>query len=477
MKLNIKSIFLIIILLTSSQISLCKEISHATRRNKLGKAKSNKSFSSKRFFNKKTLKKSKRSKTSSKITADDWNNVDYLLPLLFLKGVCDEIEALEEIGKYIGFLVNPVGSIQDHICEQITEEVAHDTFIKDNTKFTVTINPITKLSGVESEREKIKTDIMNLFKNTGGNEKLEVTKLCSQEPKTYPIDEINSIIKEIQKSNNQEIKLTENWFSFAILDDRKEYEIKASTKFKDIKDNLPNISDESVKEIKSVHLTCLRQFFLDKILAINKAESDSKNYIKVLKDELNDDDFLIEVSSVEKSNKIDLLKKEIKNDKCIKSTERYYQKKKNDLNTMKKNTSLCPNSNKQSSLTDLVSKLFEFTLNFIKSVITCVADSLLSKLTTMLLKKIIGIVVSIIGLAGFKILWYLGKFAYFLFNTFTNNDEDTGLKNEEKKEKKREKAENYGKAVGSLYNAIMSFTGLEKRKNKRFAKKKFHKNK
>lgn len=494
MKFNIKGLYLILILLSASHISFSTEISRSNKRSMLKKTNTKNKFKFKNFSHKRASNKSKkRSKTNSKLSREDWLNPKDLLPVAFLKGVCSQFDSLEKVENMLDYTLEPEKLEKesvDFVCDKMDDKLVKGTFKKDEKEGEKKTKKKSKLKKFRAgdKATNLVANIFDDFKKCTGDAKIPLGNFVNNKQIVFPKDEINLIIAELKKpSNTKNIELKEQTLSFAILNDRKEYDILGTTQFLNIKKSVPNLSEEAAKELKYVHLNCLRDFVLDKILEVNKAESDVNKFIKLLDEKLKEDELYIEVSSVEKTNKIEQLKSKISTNDCINSLKKYYENKKKDLEEMEKTGKVeAPKNSKenQADLENILSVLTQFAYNFFKKVINCVSDSAVAEISQLDFKKLIEVAVNILsGLSTIKIIWHLGKFSYYLINAAISAVKTSamsvipGRKDESAevklKKAKRENAIEYGKAIGSLFNAVLSAIGLSRRKFRK-GKKRLH---
>ena len=518
MKFDIKGIFLILILLSSSSITFSKEISHASRRAKLRKSFSKNKVKFTRFSHKRVRTSKKKSNevkpATGKLTKEDWLSPKDLIPIAFLKGLCTQFESLTKVEEVIDYVLDPERlqkEAVDFVCNKINTKLVTGTFtgkdagkpVNAKEKIVAALDSKTRKSKFKKFRTGenaiiIVQDAFNDFKKCTGEYKILLGGIAGKSV-SYSKDEIELILAEINKPNQiKNVEIKEQTFTFAILNDRKEYDINGKTQFLNIKKAVPTLSDDAANEVKYVHLECLKDFVLDKILEINKAESDEEKYIKILDEKLNDDDLYIEVSSVEKTDKIEQLKSKTTSNECIGVVKKFYEHKKKEIVEMEKiklEEAAKPTKEGTLELENLVSILFEFAYNFLKKVVTCVSDATIAEISQFALTKLVEISIKIItGLAAIKILWYLGKFTFFIINAAATvlkpfsrpppekkagepekkvveeEDEETQLRNA-----KREKGMEFGKAIGSLFNAILSAVGLTRRRFKK-GKRRLNKN-
>ena len=481
MKLINKGVILILILLSASHVSFSKEITNLHKRIKYGKTNSRKNFKFKAFSKNASSNKFIRTMVSNK-SFRDWFNIDYLLPIAFLKGVFSQFESTEDIEKYLGYILDPINAPRDIMCNYLKKKIVDKTFGKDDD------NEKKKDNFINNQVQEFKADellsqknILTLFANSYAEEKdnfVNISNLCNNNNDlsiyNNGVDKIIEFIKnKLEKDefikNNISLK-KQTLSSFFSFDGFDRYELNMFTEFEDIKDNISSLRDDLVEEIKFVHLNCFKQYALDKILEANETiyylTDDDVNSIFYDRKKVESNNFKIDLKSMTKIENYLYLDGLNISKKCLNTVLKFYQDKKKDLNTMQTNSTKCNTEvmNNYDGFSYFVSKLFWYAVKFIKELIVCIKDSLLAQITTIAISSIVKSLLSFFtGWSTFKFIWYLGKSIYYLISALNVDDYN--------KKYKREKAEKLGISIGSLINGLKGWFGMGKRRFKKLSKR------
>ena len=472
MKLNSKGLILILILLSASHVTFTKEISSLSRRIKFRKS------NSKRFYNSKVFSTNKKSQTSNKqYIESDWSSTDYLLPIAFLKGLLSQFDSTEKIAKYLEYLLLdyrdiPVKIICEKAIKKIFGEKEKDTPDNEFIDQAVGDMDFKDIFSINT--------ILGLFQSSSNQNEaiINIGNLCHYELRFYN-DGIDSIISHIdillykedyKNKNNFELSGHYiNWFKFSTF---YKYDLSIISEFEKINEIIPSLSDEIIDELKFVHLTCLKQSAIDKILEANIKIYNLTNGITdtifyKFTELMDVNKFNIELTTTQNIRDHVDLEDPLMIKECYTSVKKYYSDKKKDVELMKKTPQKCTSD--QYDINNIISILLKFTYKFIKKTIICIKDSFLAEISTFVISKLVKIILAVItGWSAFKFIWYLGKFTFYLIYALNMNAFNKGLK--------RERAEKFGISLGSLWNAIKSYLsmGIIDSK-KRFKKMRKHK--
>ena len=508
MKLNIKGLLIILILLNASQISLTKNISHSYLKVKLANKKTSKNNKS-RTTSKANLNTFRKSNTSNKLVWDDWINLDLLLPIAFLKGLCSEISVLSFLSQYLELILTKdvTKFAQNFACKNLSTE-ALNKVMGDPSKFTQTAGglkpaaPITTEDLTKSDLKTFTTDVksystkqLKLFITDIWNSSFTTTKVEEKKEEeaiknievskdsacktvemidTTKTDEVLKYITDNNEANKVEVTKENS------TDKKFHFTVKVYTQFSNLETKIKDLKKELAQEVENVHLDCLKEDSEEKILKLTSDDTDEEAYVYVPESNRNFElDFyeLKVISGIDLNEKINETYKS-KND-CKQVLIDYYNKKvsnKTDIETQK---AACIKRRRkgdkveeasQNGFKELLSKLFKFTLNFIKEVAKCVVISFITGLLVKGIMFLFGLIANLLSagaVMAFKVLWYFGNMCYYLISAYRIDDEKE-KDNAKLTKAKRTKAEKYGSATANLIKMILSVLNLSKKKFNKF---------
>ena len=447
--------------------------------------------------------------------------MELLLLISFAKGVCSQFEFLSKVEKYLEFILDPSKSVSDLVCEFTTNSIGgliskkqeinieqineNDANLNLDAVDTVTESPEMKLNKKIDDqfkneikdadlKEKGEDLVKGLYKifnkiEENTNQENEENKINLEDLKKVPISkeeqlEVYKILIKVleSKKNNvteyykgykllKAIRSYYNIFEKNVYFVHYEYSILTSLRAgaQDIVKGI-KFYKEDINEYYYVTLNFARQAFFDCVEEYNKyidTEKDNKKFKVTIRNSENNNyclDIYFEIESENLKKFQEFLDKKNIVNSVLEPSIKYYEQKIEDLNKitevneLKKKTPL-------KTYSDLFKLLLNFAYEFFGKVMSCVLNTLLANITSLLFRQIIDKIVYIIGAAALKLIWYVGKVLYYL--CIANNIDVDKVK-EKKTEKKREKAELWGKAVGSMYNAVLSVIAMSKRKSKKF---------
>ena len=320
MKLNIKGIFLILILLNSLTISVSKEVSHVLKKLKYGNKKlRNKKTSNLNKRNKRrTLVKKNKHKTSAKdVVLADWNDAQYLLPVAFLKGVTSQFTALKKVTEVLEIILAPkdttslIKELNKFVCQIVAKKgqtflnSATDEFkktIKDkmelDTKETEIVDAIVKADETKELTKDVATKAFNLGKyviklfgknktDSEEEEKVKVDKkivvdenldLCTFDFTKYKVLDICDLIIIVDgiktedeiKFDNKELLNSEKYAQEGFNNSQNKFVIEIKSPLFTAKNQITTISDDGQKEFREVYFDCLYEKIKTKIQEFNE---------------------------------------------------------------------------------------------------------------------------------------------------------------------------------------------------------------
>ena len=516
MKLTNKGVLLILILISATHISFCKEISLFNRRVMLSKVNSKKAFKSTKHKNKLSSLKVKRLKTTNKLVYEDWTKLKYLLLVAFGRGLCSQIQFLNDIGDFLEAILTKDFSkfASEKICDKLSDKITNN-FIKqaneenksnndgnENESTGTDLpkkNPVPVLNEEQLETEVKELDLpteaasfvsmlYNKFNGINvGNEQIKLNEVQNIKPvpQTSHQYAVDHIIKKLKDKNRFEDNFSLYWSIFdnnlLSKDEWYDYTIKSMVGNPFFKKFLSSEYFGIRPEFYFVYRNCLEQTILNFLkkaneLIVKEQKDDGLTKIITLTKQVKVESYVYISIKIHKST-IDILKKVIEENPkgvCKKIVLEYYENKKIELAKISDLNSKNKAEIKKQEET-LLTKLFVYAIEFFKEILVCTVKSILTDIVTTLISELFAMITNALGAAVLKTGWFIGKFVYYLYSAISIDDES---KQEDSKivNLKREKAEYYGKAIGALTNAIMSIISLTKRKSKRFLKRRMHKN-
>jgi len=507
MKLNIKGLLIIFILLNASQISLTMNISHSYLKVKLANKKTSKNNKS-TTTSKANLNTFRRSNTSNKLVWDDWTNLDLLLPIAFLKGLCSEISVLSFLVQYLELiLTNDLKKFaQNFACKNLSTE-ALNKVMGDPSKFIETaggLKPATKITTESLAKSDLKTFTTDVKSYSTKQLKLFITDIWNNSfTSTTKEEEKNEeeAIKNIEVSKDSACKtvekidttktddvlkyITDNNEAIKVevtkeksTDEKFHFIVKVYTQFSNLETKINNLNKDLAQEVENVHLDCLKEDSEEKILNFSDAVKKADVKVPETKRDFELDFYELKViSDIDLNDKINETYKSQNN--CKQVLLDYYNKKvsnKTDIETQK--ASCIKRRRKggkveeasQNGFKELLSKLFKFTLNFIKEVAKCVVISFITGLLVKGIMFLFGLIANLLSagaVMALKVLWYFGNMCYYLISAYRIDDEKE-KDNAKLTKAKRTKAEKYGSATANLIKMILSVLNLSKKKFNKF---------
>ena len=502
MKLIYRGVLLILILLSSSYISISKEISHYSRRIKSQKLNSKNSFKNNKFSSKKNSNKNRRTNVTNRLNKADWESRSYLLNVAFLKGLCSQIDTLNKFEPWLEGILNPSDAAAKFVCNKVVGYVGKDfeTKSEESNQTEAVKNSVTSLTLSDSDKEKLEIERQNVLNEEAkkiGNDKLdEILDDKTKPPENIKLDlsslktidkvdvvpsEIDAILKVLKEYEPQDMYFKKNWFAEMFYDRRKKYSIHYDSKIYSDK-----IKSESREELNHVYSNCLKQYVFDKISEMNQYNIITATlfypYASVIEDNSTNNHTVYYTIAMHKDF-YDILSQKLIKDKnsCKEKVITFYEnKKKIDSEVNTKDTDLKSQLNDDKSLLssvgDTLLMLINFALNFFRKIAVCISSSLITQIAVFAFGKLVSMITKLLsGISSILSSYYVIKFIYFISMAIKTEDEN--IEETKKKEKKREKAEYYGKALGSLINALSSYFGARKRKSKyKKLSKRFKKN-
>lgn len=480
---NIKGLLLIFLIINSSFLTLCTELKVSRKAKRL------------------TFRKSKKAKSKShtKMEWSEWADLNLKLPIAFAYGFCDEFEVLGTVAKVLKVLLGAEAAA-DVVCDLITDEIPAYKYEGD-TESTKLAKDIGTFTG---------SRLNDFVKDSWDNSEKEV------EGEAVSGENTNEMCAKLDEINNENAKTEAiiSYFSTTKLDDvtfektvdevpeeqgENEDYVSSSLRPKRARADLtfdvnPTISPDTLK-IKEFVKNELRQCIESKIIATKVAYNKEQDKKTIRRNERHCNAILFERSARLDTGKLEFknyylegatrdtiltyCNQEFVSEKIVKSTivNACFTSLKNTY-TLKK-SQLKINS-AQDEISDLKTKcaskenagpvlvrLLKFVWVFLKGLAKCLVISLLTGLLIKGIKVVLGKLIELLTgglLTVAKVLWYLGKFMYYLMKAMLN-DEGQGKNQAKQIAAKREKAENYGRALASVINIILSIAAKKKRAN------------